>query len=72
MRKWISWKLVQLATWIHNAEHHEHFEIRDDYDVCRYTVDFIGDEYGCTVKKVTGELPEGWEWHADIDGTSWH
>jgi len=58
-RRWIAWKLVQLAARIYDAEYHERITIRD-YEgnpVIEWHV--VSDLYGCGVSSQHGDTAFG-------------
>jgi len=52
-RRWIAWKLVQLAHRIYDAEYHERITITDEHGrVGEFVI--VADLYGCGVSSYSG------------------
>jgi hypothetical protein len=69
MRKWTALQLHRLATRIYNGEERHTFSVRDDYDICRCSVDIYGDQWGHGVSKIANQLPLGWR--GLVDDKEW-
>lgn len=82
VRRWVAWKLVQLAWHIFMPEREESIRIIDAAGRTVAEWEIVGDVYGCGISSqiVTDELPDGWtietdpwdEFHANsVDITEW-
>ncbi|AEJ92201.1 hypothetical protein LITTLEE_154 [Mycobacterium phage LittleE] len=58
-RRWIAWKLVQLAARIHYAEYCERIYVTDPAGQEVVEVVVIGDPYGCGIFSTSGGLLPG-------------
>lgn len=59
MRELVADLLHRLANHIHNTDHDELFEARDEYGICRFRIVVHGDDlHG--IKTAFELLPEGW------------
>jgi hypothetical protein len=70
IRKWVAWKLVQLAAKLYDAEHEEFISITElgGTEVARIWV--TGDEYGSGVTGGPTTIP-GYKIVYGIDGLAW-
>ncbi len=70
-RRWIAWKLVQLAYRIHNTEYYERIYLTNAEGKEVWEAVILGDGYGGGVRSIVGgetkELPEGYAVHWDDD-----
>jgi hypothetical protein len=64
-RRWIAWKLVQLAHRICDTEYYERIVITDEHDQVGEFV-IVGDAYGCGVTSYSG-LPV----RSSLDPDTW-
>jgi len=71
VRRWVAWRLQQLATRIYSGERYEHVEIVDEYGIRRYSADINGDDYSHGIDNTFTQLPDGWKFHEWIDGQQW-
>lgn len=52
-RRWIAWKLVQLAAKLYDAEYTEHIMIHPSVGKS-LDITIIGDSYGCGISSIDG------------------
>lgn len=72
LRRYVAWKLVQLAHLLHDAEHYERLYITAAGGGEIFSAEIVGDEYGCGIATLNnrhwGEvLPAGCRVHWDDD-----
>ncbi|AEJ94057.1 hypothetical protein SEA_ERICMILLARD_146 [Mycobacterium phage EricMillard] len=72
-RRWIAWKLVQLAARIYDAEYYERIHVTDALGREIFEAVIVGDSYGCGISSATApagrsaRLPDGSTIHWDDD-----
>lgn len=68
-RKWLAWKLVQLAARLHHTEYVEAISILSPTGRQVY-IEVTGDSYGCGISSIHGLRwrPVGADEVADVDG----
>ncbi|SKU64611.1 Uncharacterised protein [Mycobacteroides abscessus subsp. abscessus] len=75
VRRWIAWRLVQLARLLYDAEWREFISIETP-DGKHLRIDVVGDEYGCGISSTSGINwdPTGAVTSADVSGLTfrWH
>lgn len=57
IRRWIAWRLVQLAARIHDTEVREYVLLCDDDGAVVASVGVVGDGYGCGIVYGPKHLP---------------
>ncbi|WP_044109812.1 hypothetical protein [Mycobacterium canetti] len=70
IRKWLAWKLVQLAARLHDAEYRETISILSASSGSQVCIEVTGDCYGCGVSAIGGLswCPDGTDDVAVLDG----